>query len=69
MRPLQLLGVLAFAIGVILLAFAWHASNAPVDQLSNALTGRFTNQTMTYVFAGAAAAIGGALLILFGRKG
>jgi drug/metabolite transporter (DMT)-like permease len=69
MRPLQLLGVLAFAIGVILLAFAWHASNAPVDRLSNALTGRFTNQTMAYVFAGAAAAIGGALLILFGRKG
>ncbi len=68
MKPLQMFGVLAFAIGVILLAFAYHASNAPVDRLSNALTGRFTNQTMEYFFAGAASAIGGALLVLFGRR-
>jgi hypothetical protein len=49
------------------LGFAYHASNAPLDQLSNALTGRFTDQTMWYFVLGAAAALGGALLALFGK--
>lgn len=68
MKPIQMLGVVVFAIGVILLGFAYHASNAPLDQLSNALTGRFTNQTMWYFVLGAAAALGGALPALFGKR-
>ena len=42
MKPIQILGVVVFVVGVILLGFAYHASNAPLDQLSNTLTGRFT---------------------------
>lgn len=68
MKPIQMLGVVVFAVGVVLLGFAYHASNAPLDQLSNALTGRFTNQTMWYFIFGAAAALGGALLALFGKR-
>jgi hypothetical protein len=49
---------------------SWYkASNAPVDQLSNALTGRFTDRTMWYLIAGIAAAVGGAALVAFGRRG
>jgi len=68
MKPIQMLGVVALAVGAILLALAYHASNAPLDQLSNTLTGRFTDQTMWYFVVGAAAALGGALLALFGKR-
>jgi drug/metabolite transporter (DMT)-like permease len=68
MKPIQILGIVAFAVGAVLLGFAYHASNAPLDQLSNALTGRFTDRTMWYFVLGAAAALGGALLVLFGKR-
>ena len=68
MRPVQMLGIVIFVVGLILLGFAYHASNAPLDQLSNTLTGRFTNQTVWYFILGAAAALGGALLALFGKR-
>lgn len=68
MKPIQMLGVVAFAVGAILLGFGYHASNAPLDQLSNMLTGRFTNETMWYFALGAAAALGGVLLVLFGKR-
>ena len=68
MKPIQILGVVVFAVGAVLLGFAYHASNAPLDQLSDTLTGRFTNQTMWYFILGAASAIGGALLALFGKR-
>jgi LPXTG-motif cell wall-anchored protein len=67
-KPIQMLGVVVFVVGVILLGFAYHASNAPLDQLSNTLTGRFTDQTMWYLVLGAAAAVGGVLLFLFGKR-
>jgi hypothetical protein len=46
MKPIQILGVVVLVVGVILLGFAYHASNAPLDQLSNTLTGRFTHETL-----------------------
>jgi drug/metabolite transporter (DMT)-like permease len=68
MKPIQMLGVVVCAVGLVLLGFAYHASNAPLDQLSNTFTGRFTNQTMWYFVLGAGAALGGALLALFGKR-
>jgi hypothetical protein len=68
MKPIQMVGVVIFAVGAVLLGFAYHASDAPLDQLSNALTGRFTDQTMWYFVLGAAAALSGALLALFGKR-
>jgi len=68
MKSGQIIGIVVFAIGLVLLYFAYNASNAPVDQITNAVTGRFTNQTMWYLIGGIAAAIGGGLLFLFGRR-
>jgi hypothetical protein len=62
------IGHRGFGGWVILLDFAYHASNAPLDQLSNKLTGRFTAETMRYLIIGAAAAIGGVLLFLFLKR-
>lgn len=69
MRQNQIVGIVVFAIGIVLLYFAYNASNAPVDQITNAVTGRFTSQTMWYLFGGIAAAVGGGLLFLVGRRG
>ena len=68
MKSNQLFGVVIFAVGIVLLYFAYNASNAPVDQITNAVTGRFTSQTMWYLFGGIAAAVGGGLLFLVGRR-
>jgi drug/metabolite transporter (DMT)-like permease len=68
MRMTQILGIVALVIGLVLLGFAYHASNAPLDQVSDALTGRFTDQTMWYLILGIVAAVGGVLLVAFGRQ-
>jgi drug/metabolite transporter (DMT)-like permease len=68
MKPIQILGVVALAVGAVLLGFAYHASNAPLDRLTNTLTGRYSDQTMWYIVLGAAAAIGGSLLAVFGKR-
>jgi LPXTG-motif cell wall-anchored protein len=68
MRMTQILGVVALVIGLVLLGFAYHASNAPMEQVSEAITGRYTNQTMWYLILGIAAAVGGVLLVAFGRR-
>lgn len=57
------IGLVVFAVGAALLFFAWRASNAPVDQVSEALTGRFTGTTMWYLVGGVIGVVaGGALL-------
>jgi len=68
MKPIQILGVVILGVGAVLLGFGYHASNAPLDQLSNTLVGRFTDRTMWYFIVGAAALVGGALLSLFGKR-
>jgi drug/metabolite transporter (DMT)-like permease len=69
MRMTQILGAVALVIGVVLMGLAYHASNAPMEQVSNAITGRFTDQTMWYLILGIAAAVGGVLLVAVGRRG
>ena len=68
MRMTQILGAVALVIGLVLLGFAYQASNAPMEQVSEAITGRYTNQTMWYLILGIAAAVGGVLLVAFGRR-
>ena len=64
----QVSGIVFVAVGAILLGFAYNASNAPLDQLSNALTGRYSDQTMWFIVLGAAATIGGGVLVALGKR-
>jgi hypothetical protein len=64
----RIVGGAILIAGLVLLGFAWHASDAPVEQVSESLTGSYTDQTMWYWVLGAAAAIGGGALALFGRR-
>ncbi len=62
------LGVVALALGAILLSIAYQSSNAPIDQLSDALTGRYTDRTMWFMIVGIAAFVGGGLMIFFCKR-
>lgn len=68
MEMKQIIGVVILVIGVVLLGFAYHSTNAPMERISDAMTGRYSNQTMWYFAVGIAAAVGGGLLALFGGR-
>ncbi len=65
-RNTQILGVAVLVIGAILLAFGFHAANAPVEQLSDTFLGRYTNETMWMLLGGGVAAVCGLTLVIFG---
>jgi hypothetical protein len=69
MSQSRILGIVALALGGVLLVFAWRAANAPIEQVTEALTGRYTNNTMWFLLAGiAGVVVGGALLLQGGRR-
>ncbi len=61
-------GIAVFAVGLLLLGFAYNATQTPVEELANTLTGRYSNETMWYFAVGVAATIGGGLAAGFGPK-
>jgi uncharacterized BrkB/YihY/UPF0761 family membrane protein len=63
MTQSNIIGLVALALGAVLLFFAWQASNAPVEQMSEALTGRYTSNTMWYLLGGVACIVAGAALL------
>jgi len=65
----RIFGVILLVVGVILLIVGMNASHSAADQISNTFTGRFTHDTAWYIFGGAAAALFGLLMVLFGPKG
>lgn len=66
----RILGIVLFVIGIALLGYAYHLSTAPVEQISETLTGRYSSGTVWTFILGLVAVIGGGLLALFGvRKG
>lgn len=64
----RVIGGVVLAIGLLLLWFAYNATQAPAEELSNTITGRYSNETMWYFAVGIAAAVGGALLAVFGVR-
>jgi drug/metabolite transporter (DMT)-like permease len=68
MEMKRIIGVVILVIGVGLLGFAYHSTNAPMERISDAMTGRYSNQTMWYFALGIAAAVGGGLLAVFGGR-
>ncbi|MDQ2076790.1 DUF3185 family protein [Marinimicrobium sp. ABcell2] len=61
----KLVGIVLLVVGVLLLFFGWQSSQAIGDQVTEAVTGRFTDATMWYFILGAAAVAAGAFLTFF----
>ena len=64
----KIIGAVVFAVGVFLIVTAYNATQAPVEELSNTITGRYSDNTTWYFVAGVAAIVGGGLLALFGAR-
>lgn len=64
----RIIGFAILAIGVILLGFAFHSTSAPLEQITESLTGRYSSETMWYFAAGIAAVVGGGLLAVLGSR-
>ena len=64
----RVFGIAVLILGAVLLGFAYHFSEAPIDQVSNTLTGRYTDTTMGYIIVGIVAFVGGGFLTFFGKR-
>jgi len=67
MESKRMVGLVLLVVGLILLYFGYQASQSIGDQLTEAVTGQYTDSTMWYIIGGAAAIIGGLYLSMSGR--
>ena len=60
----RMIGIALLVAGAIALYFGFNATSAPTEEISEALTGQYSDQTMFYLIGGGVAAIAG-LVMLF----
>lgn len=61
----KLVGVVLLVVGAILLYFGYQSSQSVGGQITESLTGRFTDETMWFLVGGAAAVAAGGFMALF----
>lgn len=59
-----MIGILLVVLGIVLLAFGFNAADAPLEEVGEALTGRYSNETMAYLIGGAVSFVLGLFLML-----
>jgi hypothetical protein len=64
----KILALALIVVGSILLFFAYQSSQSLGDQVTEAITGRFTESTTWFLILGAASAAVGVGLLLFNRS-
>lgn len=64
----QIAGAVLLVVGAVLLYFGFQATDAPLEQAREGLTGDYSDETMLYLIGGAAAAVAGLLLLVVGRR-
>ncbi|WP_405219999.1 DUF3185 family protein [Lentisalinibacter sediminis] len=64
----RILAAALLVVGLILLFFAYQSSQSLGDQVTEALTGRFTDSTTWLLILGAASAVAGVGLLLLGKS-
>jgi len=67
MNNSKLIGIVLLALGAILLYFGINATESAGEEISEALTGKYSDETMMYLIGGGVAAVAG-LYMLFFRK-
>jgi Protein of unknown function (DUF3185) len=64
----KVIAIVLLVVGAILLYFGLNATDAPLEQARETITGDYSQQTMLYLLGGAAAAIGGIAMLLVRRS-
>lgn len=67
MNTSKLMGIGLLVLGGILLYFGVNATNAPMKELGEAFTGKYSRETMMYLVGGGVAAVAGLFMIV--KKG
>ena len=60
----KILGIALLVLGVVLVYFGLNATNSPTEEITEAVTGRYSDQTMWYLIGGAVSAVIGLILTL-----
>ncbi len=68
MNSQRILGIALLVAGVILLVFGLQATDSVSESVKEGVTGTYTDKTTWFIVGGAAAAIIGGLLTLFGGR-
>jgi len=63
MNQNKMIGIVLLVIGVIALYFGFNASNSPMEEMTEAFTGKYSDQTMLYLVGGAVAGIAGFVML------
>ena len=66
--PIRVIGLVILVVGVVLLAFGFNASDAPVEQARETLTGKYRDSTMLYIILGAVGVVLGGLMAMMRRS-
>ncbi|MFT5539228.1 MAG: hypothetical protein ACI82H_000745 [Alphaproteobacteria bacterium] len=59
----RIIGIILLVGGIILLYFGVSASDSPMDRVSEAFTGKFTDSTMLYLILGVIGMIAGLIMV------
>lgn len=62
MSAAKLVGIVLLVVGILLVILGWQSSQGIDDQVSEAVTGRFTDTTVWYFILGAIGVVAGAFL-------
>ena len=60
----KIIGIVLLVIGIALLFFGFNATQSLSGELSEAFTGKYSDETMAYLIGGAASAVVGLVLLL-----
>lgn len=67
MNTAKLIGVGLLVLGAILLYFGFNATQSVGEEVSEAFTGKYSDDTMMYLIGGGVAAVAGLFMVL--KKG
>lgn len=59
----RIIGIVLLVIGAIALYFGLNATGAPTEEVSEALTGQYSDRTMLYLVGGAVAVVAGIVML------
>lgn len=68
MARTNILAAVFLVVGLLMLLFAYQSSQGLADQVSEAVTGRFTDSTLWFLILGSGTIVAGAGLLLFGKS-
>jgi len=64
MKTNKIIGIVLLVLGAVLIFFGLNATEAPMEELTEAVTGKYSDETMYYLIGGAVSAVVGLVLLL-----